>query len=201
MFVVYTPPFGAEPEHYDASSLRVSEASILQRVVEMKWHDVLRGLEQDDLEAMRGIVWVIKKRSMPSLRFDDFDPGVNDMVARMDNGEIERWIDNMLSMADEDLDWASVEEIVADRVKAAALHPEHALAYLKSQAPGPKVPTPVEGEDQEAEPEGLPEAATQEQSPSPTSSEPETPTSDSSATSSTTQPQSSTASSSATSTT
>ncbi len=202
MFVVYTPSPGAEPEHYDASSLKVSEASILQRVVEMKWQDVLRGLEQDDLDAMRGIVWVIKKRSMPSLRFGDFDPGVNDMTTRMDNGEIERWIDNTLGMADEDLDWASVEEIVAERVKAAALNPDHALTYLTSKAPDPKAPaTPDGGEERAAQPEGLPDTATQDQSPSPTSSEPETAISGSSPTSSTSHPQQSTTSSPPTSTT
>ncbi|WP_314411360.1 hypothetical protein [Streptomyces sp. DSM 40484] len=195
MFVVYTPS-GAEPEYYDASSLKVSEAGILQRTVGMKWQELLGGLEQDDLEAMRGIVWVLKKRSTPSLRFDDFDPGVNDMTTRMDRGEIERWVDNSLSMADEDLDWATVEKIVGDRVEAAALDPEHARAYLASRAPGPKAPTPGEG-DGAAQPESLPATAPSQ---SPTSSEPETATSASSPTSSTSHLQQSTTSSSATST-
>ncbi|MFF5001698.1 hypothetical protein ACFY3G_02625 [Streptomyces phaeochromogenes] len=201
MFVVYTPK-GGEPEQYDASTLKVSEASIVQRTVDMKWQEILRGLEQDDLEAMRGIVWVMKKRSTPTLRFGDFDPGVNEMTTRMDKGEIERWIDNMLVMADEDLEWASVQAIVAERVGAAALDAEHALTYLASKAPDPKDPTtPAEGEEP-GQPETQPQtAASEDQSPSPTSPEPETPTSDSSPMSSTSHPEASTTSSSATSTT
>lgn len=203
MFVVYTPADG-EPERYDASTLKVSEASIVQRTVDMKWQEILRGLEQDDLEAMRGIVWVMKKRSTPTLRFGDFDPGVNEMTTRMDKGEIERWIDNTLGMADmpdEDLDWATVQKLIAERVAAAAIDPEHALAYLASKAPDPKAPAPGEGEEP-LQPQTQPQtAASQDQSPSPTSNEPATATSDSSPTSSTSRPESSTTSSSATSTT
>jgi hypothetical protein len=66
LIIVYTPA-GGEPEQYDARSLRTSEASIVQRTIDMKWQAILEsGLETDDLDAMRGIVWVLKKRSEPS---------------------------------------------------------------------------------------------------------------------------------------
>lgn len=192
MIVVYTPK-GGEPQHYDASSLKVSEASIVQRTVDMKWQEILAGLETDDLDAMRGIVWVIKKRSEPSLRWGDFDPGVLEMSSRMDDGEMERWITNMVAAADSELEWETVRKLIDSRLDDVAADPERARAVLAARAPGPKAEAPEQGAvetDAETDP-----------SPSPTSSAPETPTSDSSATSSTSRRKRSTTSSSATSTT
>lgn len=195
MIVVFTPN-GGEPQHYDASSLKVSEASIVQRTVDMKWQEILGGLEQDDLEAMRAIVWVIRKRSEPSLRWGEFDPGVTELTSRMDNGEIERWIDNMLAAADEELPWETIEKIVGSRIDDVAIDPERARALLAKKAPDPKEATP----DAHGEPTA-PEAAGKESSPSPTSTGPEPPTSDSSGTSSASRRKTSTRSRSSTSST
>lgn len=199
MIVIYTPKDG-EPQQYDANSLRVSEASIVQRTVDMKWQDILAGLEQDDLDAMRGIVWVIKKRSEPSLRWGDFDPGVLEMTSRMDDDEIERWITNMVANADADLEWETIQTIVDRRLDEVAANPEHARAVLAAQAPSPKAEAPEQGSANEPETPTAPETDG-DSSPSPTSSEPATPISPSSPTSSTSRRRRSTSSSPATSTT
>ncbi|MGV9242612.1 hypothetical protein [Streptomyces sp. NPDC003710] len=179
MIVVYTPA-GREPEHYDASSLRVSEASIVQRTVDMKWQEILKGLEEDDLDAMRGIVWVIKKRSSPSLRFGDFDPGVDEMVSRMDRREVEAYVDNTFAATanDSDLTPDMVADLLLERLPDIAADPEHARTLIEAKAKGPK-----EGEGQAAEEQ--PPIPAEPSSPIPTSSTAETPTSDSSPTSST----------------
>lgn len=195
MIVIYTPK-GGEPEHYDATSLRVSEAAIVQRTVDMKWQEILGGLEQDDLDAMRGIVWVIKKRSEPSLRWADFDPGVLELTSRMDADEMERWITAMVAAADAELEWETVQKIVDSRIDEVAVDPERARAVLAAQAPSPKAEAPEEGSEHQAAPE-----TGAGSSPSPTSSEPGTPTSGSSRTSSTSRPRKSTTSRSSTSTT
>ncbi|MER7967670.1 hypothetical protein ABTX35_01405 [Streptomyces sp. NPDC096080] len=191
MIVVYTPE-GQEPQHYDASTLKVSEASIVQRTVDMKWQEILGGLEQDDLEAMRGIVWVIRKRTEPSLRFGDFDPGVTELTSRMSNKEIGRFIEGLFATGDtnDELTREQVAEIIRDRVDGVAVDPEfaHRLIDRLASETGPKeepAPQPV------TEPDG---------SPTPTSSTPETSTSDSSPTSSTSPQPESTTSPSATST-
>ncbi|WP_262058516.1 hypothetical protein [Streptomyces sp. STR69] len=195
MIVIYTPK-GGEPEQYDANSLKVSEASIVQRTVEMKWQEILTGLERDDLEAMRGIVWVIKKRSQLALRWGDFDPGVLEMTSRMDDDEIERWITNAVASADPELEWETIQTIIGSRIDEVAANPERARAVLAAQAPDPKAEPP------EPDSESAPAAVTAEgSSPSPTSFEPETATSRSSPTSSTSRRARSTTSSSATSTT
>ncbi|MEU8537515.1 hypothetical protein [Streptomyces parvulus] len=187
MIIVYTPA-GGEPEHYDASSLRVSEAQIVQRTVDMKWQDIKAGLEQDDLDAMRGIVWVIKKRSQPSLRFGEFDPGVDEMTSRMDQKEVTAYVDNAFSAVDgdDDLTPEMVATILRERLPDVAADPEHARSLIDARAQAPKDPAAAEASPQETDP------AAHGSSPSPTSSEPGTATSDSSPTSSTSLPEMST---------
>jgi hypothetical protein len=183
MIIVYTPS-GGEPEHYDASSLRVSEASIVQRTVDMKWQDILEGLERDDLDAMRGIVWVLKKRSQPSLRFGEFDPGITEMTTRMDNKEIAAWLDNILAIADEDLTVEQMEKVILDRLPSVAVDPDYARELVTSRMRDPK--------DQQDAEQASPETAEPAPGQSPTSSTPETATSDSSPTFSTSLPETST---------
>ncbi|MFF3643375.1 hypothetical protein [Streptomyces sp. NPDC002564] len=181
MIIVFTPA-GAEPEHYDATTLRVSEVSIVQRTIDQKWGEIQKGLAVEDLDAMRGIVWVIKKRSEPSLRWGDFDPGVTEMVTRMDKQETRSYIDDALRIMAEDpeLTREAVMAAMAD-LPAACVDPEWAEAQIAAavaEAPKeePEPPTPDEG---------IPAPSP---SPSPTSSTPEMSTSDSSPTSSTSPP-------------
>lgn len=178
MIVVYTPE-GGEPEQYDASTLRVSEASIVQRTIDKTWQQVLSGLEEDDLDAMRGIVWVIKKRSQPSLRWGDFDPGVTEMTALMSNKEIQRYVESSFELGDtnEEMTRETVAGILRSRIGNVAVDPEYALALIDKLA---AEEDPKEERAAEAVPGG--EFAS---SPNPTSSTPETPTSDSSPTSAT----------------
>lgn len=183
MIVVYTPADG-EPEHYDASTLRVSEASIVQRTIDMKWAEVQEGLERDDLDAMRGVVWVLKKRTQPSLRFGEFDPGITEMTTRMDNKEITTWVDNALAAVGDELSIEDVEQIILDRLPTVAIDPEFARDLVTSRTRAPKDPV--------SEPQDSGLEAPRSPSPTPTSSEPGTPTSDSSPTPSTSHPEMST---------
>jgi hypothetical protein len=197
LIIVYTPADG-EPEQYDASTLRVSEAAIVQRTVDMKWQEILAGLEQDDLDAMRGIVWVLKKRTTPSLRYGEFDPGVTEMVCRLSRTEIEAYVSNAFEMvgADPEVTEETVVQILRARLPMLAADPDHALALLDARAQDPK-----EQATPDVPEEAVPASAPQDPSPSPTSSEPGPSTSASSPTSSTSHPEPSTISSLATSTT
>lgn len=194
MIIVYTPA-GAEPEHYDATTLRVSEAAIVQRTIDLKWQEILTALENDDPEAMRGIVWVLKKRTQPSLRWGDFDPGITEMITRLSKAEVEAYVRNAFEMVGTEPDATEehVLKILRVRLPMLAADEDHALALLDARAKDPKGAEPTAPE-QEA---GPPPA---DLSPSPTSSAPEPPTSDSSLTSSTSPLPSSTTSPSATST-
>lgn len=178
MIIIYTPADG-EPEHYDARDLLVSEASIVQRTIDMKWGDIQQGLEREDIDAMRGVVWVLKKRVQPTLRFGDFDPRVGEMVTRMSRREVTDYVENAFSMAgtDPELTRERVAEILAELPDSAAAEPEHARELIARLAKDPKDQPDTPGP-------GEPEQASASSSPTPTSSEPETPTSPSSGTSS-----------------
>jgi hypothetical protein len=171
---VYTPE-GGEPQHYDASTLKVSEASILQRTVDMKWQEILRGLEEDDLDAMRGIVWVIRKRGEPSLRFGDVDPGVTELTSRMSDKEIARYIEASFATGATNgkLTREMVADILRERIADVAIDPEYANRLIDRLA--------AQEAPKEEAAQAVAEAAEGTgSSPSPTSSTPETSTSDSS---------------------
>jgi hypothetical protein len=194
LIVVYTPA-GGEPEHYDASTLKVSEASIVQRTVDMKWQEILQSLGEDDLDAMRGIIWVIKKRSNPSLRFGEFDPGVTEMTSRMANDEVAAFIEPLFAqgIANPELTTEVVADTLRSRIAEAAFDPDYANGLIDRLAAAAE-----DGPKDQPQPEANEESGS---SPSPTSSAPEPSTSHSSRTSSTSRRRSSTTSSSATSTT
>jgi hypothetical protein len=182
LIIVYTPPFGGEPEHFDARTLLVSEVSIVSRTIDMKWPQIKEGLAEDDLDAMRGVAWVIKKRTQPTLRFGDFDPGVESMVTRLDKTEVENYVAEAVRLAEQDPE--VTREQIADALKdlpGIAFDPAHAEAVIKKMAEAPKDDAPQEPP---AEPES-PEPVDETPSPSPASTSSEPSTSDSSPTFST----------------
>ncbi|MEU1122127.1 hypothetical protein ABZ371_00705 [Streptomyces sp. NPDC005899] len=135
MIIVYTPA-GGEPEEYDARTLLASEASIVARTVDMKWPAVKEGLTEEDLDAMRAVVWVLRKRHAPTLRFGDFDPGVDEMVTRYDKTEVEAWVDGAFGLlgVDPELTVDAVTQALRE-VPNAAADADHARAYIdKCQA-------------------------------------------------------------------
>lgn len=131
MIIVYTPE-GAEPEQYDARTLLASEASIVARTIDKTWPAIKDGLPHDDLDAMRGVVWVLKKRHAPTLRFAEFDPGVEELVSRYDKREVEDWVNNGFAYRATDPN-VTVEQVVIalSEVPEAAADPEHARAYIE----------------------------------------------------------------------
>jgi hypothetical protein len=178
LIIIYTPADG-EPEHYDARDLLVSEASIVSRTIDMKWGDIQAGLENEDLDAMRGIVWVLKKRQTPTLRFGDFDPRVDAMVTRMSRREVSDYVENSFSLVgtDPELTRERVAEILSELPDTAAADPEHARRLIEQLAKDPKdQPDPQPSE---------PEESGESSSPSPTSNSHESSSSPSSPTSST----------------
>ncbi|NUL09065.1 hypothetical protein [Streptomyces lunaelactis] len=186
MFIVYTPA-GGEPEHYDARSLLVSEVSIVSRTIDMKWPQIKEGLAEDDLDAMRGVAWVLKKRSNPSLRWADWDPGVEEMVTRLDKTEVETYVAGAVAIArqDPEVTGAQIVEALKD-LPPVAMDPAHAEAVIKEMAADPKdePALEVQAEQTPSDPS--------EPSPSPALTSSESNTSGSSPTSATSGPETST---------
>jgi len=136
---------------------------------------------------MRVIVWVLKKRSNPSLRYSDFDPLIGEMTTRMDRQEVTESIESGFALAETDPD-VSREEVarVLQRVVQVAADPEHAERLIAEMAAGPKEPASEDAPQQQPPEESSPSSST------PTSTPSEASGSDSSPTSSTSLPQPST---------
>lgn len=138
MIIVYSPAEG-EPEHFDARSLRVSEVSIVSRAIDQKWPLIKQGLTEDDLDAMRGIAWVIKKRRQPSLSFSDFDPGIEELTTKLDKAEVVTWITEALAIASSDTEVTGDELAEALRgLSDIAFDPAHAEAMIEEMVNSPK---------------------------------------------------------------
>ncbi|MFI8254077.1 hypothetical protein [Streptomyces filamentosus] len=95
MIIVHTPEDGSPVERFDCRSIRTSEASVITSLVtdDLTWQQVKDRLHEDDPDVLRVIAYVIKKRSQPSLRINDFDPPVDALKTKLDRREIETWAD------------------------------------------------------------------------------------------------------------
>lgn len=157
LIIVYTPPGDGEPEHFDAKTLLSSEASIVQRTIDMKWAQIKEGLIEDDLEAMRGVAWILKKRHEPNLRFADFDPGVDDLVTRYDKAEVVTYVEESIAVATNDPSVTGEHMAFALRnLPLAAVDAAHAEAVVKdlTEAMGKgEAPAPEDAAAQEPGPE------------------------------------------------
>ena len=133
MIIVYTPA-GGEPEQYDARTLLASEASIVARTIDQKWPQVKEGLVDDDLDAMRAVVWILRKRQTPTLRYGEFDPGVDEMVTRFDKTEVEGWVDRVFGLLGTDPN-VTVDTVMAalSEVPDVAADPDYARTYIEKR--------------------------------------------------------------------
>lgn len=132
MIIRYIPA-GGEPQHYDAKTLLTSEASIVARTIDKMWPQIKAGLVDEDLDSMRAVVWVLKKRHEPTLRFGEFDPGVEELVTRYDKTEVEVWFNTAFALIGVDPEM-TVERVVTalhEAAPGAVVDLEHATAYIE----------------------------------------------------------------------
>ncbi|MGW1252530.1 hypothetical protein [Streptomyces sp. NPDC002535] len=92
MIIVHTPD-GGEVERFDVRSIRTSEASIITRLItaDLSWQQIKARAGDSDPDALRAIAFVIKKRTAPSLRVEDFDPLADELQSKLDHKEIDTW--------------------------------------------------------------------------------------------------------------
>jgi hypothetical protein len=150
LIIRYMPENG-EQEDFDVRSLRTSEASIVQRTIGLKWSEIEKGFETDDPEVLRGVAWVLRKRSQPSLRFGEFDPLIGELATRLDKREVVEQLENIFAVVEEEGD-VSREAVaqVCQRIVAVAADPEHAEQLIAEKSRDPK-DEPSEEAPQDAE--------------------------------------------------
>ena len=92
MIIVHTPSDGPV-EQFDIKSIRTSEATKICGLLTepASWPQVKQRLSDDDPDTMRATAFVIKLRSEPGLRIDNFDPPVAELAVCFDRREVEEW--------------------------------------------------------------------------------------------------------------
>lgn len=75
MIVAYTHEDGTVQE-VSTDDLSAKESADIESVTELEWDDVERSLKGGKPTAMRAVLWVVERRTKPSLLFSQFDvPG------------------------------------------------------------------------------------------------------------------------------
>ncbi|MFE5675111.1 hypothetical protein ACFQ7B_07525 [Streptomyces erythrochromogenes] len=100
MIILYEPD-GGEEQRFDMRQLRTSEAQIISRTTDMSWGAIKIGVGDQDPTALRGVVWALLKRQQPTLRWADFDPGVDELTMRYDAREVAGYAADIMAMPEE----------------------------------------------------------------------------------------------------
>lgn len=139
MIIVYEPE-GSEPQPFDAGrgKLRASEIQIIERTADARWPDIKEGVKAGDIHAMRVVVWAIRKRTEPGLRFGDFDPFEGELRSRLDAREVKAYAEALFDEYHENPDdladaFNELRDVAFDREDA-----ETAIADVTA----PKDPAP-----------------------------------------------------------
>ena len=156
MLIVYSPADG-DVELLDIGSVRVNEASIISRNMDTTWKQVKQRLAEDDPEAMRMVALLLKRRSQPSVRLEDFNPLVDELAVRLDKTEIKEWATEAVAAID---DGATPEQtlLVLRPIIDAAVDPEYARELILKLAAAPK--DPAGGDEETEHPSGQTEEST-----------------------------------------
>jgi hypothetical protein len=152
VIIFYEPADGVH-QRFEAGKgrLRASEIQIIERTAGEPWGTIKEAISAGNLNAMRVVVWAIKKRSQPALKFAEFDPYEGELYSRLDELETRGFAEafvakfagepEKLAEAFEELRESAETVEVADMVIAEVTAP-------KDPAPKP-----------EPEPEPMPEEA------------------------------------------
>jgi hypothetical protein len=141
VIIVYEPE-GSEPQHFDVgrNRMRASEIQVIERTADARWPDIKEGIKQGDIHALRVVVWALRKRSEPTLRFHDFDPFEGELRPRLDAEEVRGYAEALFEEYGEKPDdlaeaFDELREVAFDREAA-----EQAIADVT--APKDPAPTP-----------------------------------------------------------
>ncbi|MFE9432151.1 hypothetical protein [Streptomyces sp. NPDC006640] len=147
MIIEYTPE-GGETQYLDASRLRASEISAIERNADGRWADIKTAASAGDIGAMRVIGFTVKQRTEPALRLKDFDPFEDELRARLDARETRHWAERLFDKYGSDPgDLADAW----DELRASASDPE-ACEQAIADVTAPKDPEPEPSSESPASP-------------------------------------------------
>ncbi|MFJ8555313.1 hypothetical protein [Streptomyces sp. NPDC093676] len=137
MIILYTPD-GGETQHLDAGRLRASEIQIIERTADAHWRDIQNGMKDGDINAVRAVAFVIKKRTEPSLRLAAFDPFEDELQVKLDLRETRGYIQWALEKYGSD---PEALEGAYEEIRDACIDPD-AFDGIVAEETAPKDPAP-----------------------------------------------------------
>jgi hypothetical protein len=147
VIIVYEPE-GCEQQHFDAGrgKLRASEIQIIERTADARWADIKEGVKAGDIHALRVVVWAIRKRTEPALRFGDFDPFEGELRSRLDAREVKAYAEALFEQYRENPDdlaeaFDELRDVAFDREDV-----ETAIADVTAPKDPPPAPEPMTAE-------------------------------------------------------
>lgn len=145
MIIEYTPD-GGDPQTLDAGRMRASEIQVIERTADRRWEQIKDAMGEGDINALRTVAWVIKKRTEPALRYGDFDPWDDELRVRLDAGEVRAYAERLFAKYGSD-----PEDLAAafDELRDVA-HDREACEQAIADVTAPKDPAAPEPEPQES---------------------------------------------------
>ncbi|MFE9098487.1 hypothetical protein [Streptomyces sp. NPDC007264] len=145
MIIEYTPE-GGDTQRLDAGRLRASEIQAVERTADGRWDDIKAAMREGDINALRTVAWIVRKRTEPTLRYSDFDPFEDELRLRLDARETRAYAEGIVAKYGQDPEqlaeaFDELRDAAADREAC-----EQAIADVTA----PKAPVP------EPEPELIP---------------------------------------------
>ncbi|MER8004990.1 hypothetical protein [Streptomyces sp. NPDC094149] len=144
MIIIYTPG-DAEPQHLDAGRMKASEIQIIERTADAPWEAVKKAMSNGDVNAMRTVAWVVKKRAQPALRYAEFDPWEDELRVRLDAREVSVYAAQLFEKYRDTPDLADA----FDELRDAAFDREDAEKAI-ADVTAPKDPAPEPEPEMEA---------------------------------------------------
>jgi len=105
MILTYAPE-GAEPRKWpvEPAKMMTSEAEAIEKVTGMTWDEFGLALVKGSVVARRALLWVMLKRSEPTLRHNQIDPPVGSLTLEYERPELEAMREEVLKSTETDED-------------------------------------------------------------------------------------------------
>ncbi|PAZ15685.1 hypothetical protein CLM62_12880 [Streptomyces sp. SA15] len=147
MIIIYAPE-GETEQHFDAGKLRASEIQIVERTLPGRWSEIKDAVSEGEINALRTVAWVIRKRTEPGLRYGDFDPWEGELRARLDAREVKGYAEALLEKYR-----ANPDDLADawDELRDSAFNREDADAAI-ADVTAPKDPAPAPEQESPASP-------------------------------------------------
>lgn len=143
MYIKYTPAVGEEPQelYFQLAKLMSVEAEKIEEITGWSFEEFQTRLVKGFVKARRVLLWVLLKRTHPSLKLADLDVPVDAIVMEFDRDEFDAMIEAMRKAEASEQDEAKAAEMAQviatfEELREAAPEPQD----------GPKGGPPVSGD-------------------------------------------------------